>query len=623
MCGIAGFWGEGGREHITAMTQALFHRGPDAGDVWVADDAPMHLGHRRLSIVDLATGHQPMRDAATGATIAYNGELYNHAELRRELEALGHRFMTSHSDTETVLRAFLQWGTACLERFNGMFAFAIYLPAKRELWLARDRFGEKPLFYTHNNHGFAFASEICGLAQWPYFDAGLDPANVQRFFAWGYMPGGRTVHPGCHGLQPGGWLRFDCAADSVATGRYWEFALEPDDSLTDADEPRLVEELRALLVQSVRRRLQSDVPLGIFLSGGIDSSAVLAATSQIVPPDRIQAFTIGFTEASFDESPNAREVANHFGVQHHVSVLTQDDMLREAPQVLARMSEPLGDASLIPTAKLAAFTRQHVTVALSGDGGDELFAGYDPLAALAPAALYRRCMPRPLHGLLRRAVDLLPVSDRNMSLEFKLKRVLRGLSWPRAMQLPVWMSPLEPAEIADCFANPLPAEELYADALALWAKHEKGTDDLGQALLFFTRFYLGDDILVKADRASMMVSLESRAVFLDNDIAAFCSRLPNRFKYRNGVRKYLLRKALADWLPERILNLPKKGFGIPLNRWLRHLPEPSAAVPGLHAATVGHYVTSHRERKGDCRLFLWALHALGSMDTSGTPRDTR
>lgn len=614
MCGIAGFWGEGEQEHIAAMTQALHHRGPDAGDVWC--DGAVHLGHRRLSIVDLASGHQPMRDATTGATIVYNGELYNHSELRLELETLGHHFITSHSDTETVLHAFLEWGTDCLVRFNGMFAFAIYLPARQELWLARDRFGEKPLFYTQNRHGFAFASEIAALACWPYFDFSLDQANVQRFFAWGYMPGGRTIHPACHGLQPGSWLRLDLQQGKITTAPYWEFALVPDESLTDTDESSLVEELRALLVQSVRRRLQSDVPLGIFLSGGIDSSAVLAATSQILSAERIQAFTIGFTEASFDESPNAREVANHFGVQHHISMLTQEDMLTEAPAVLARMSEPLGDASLIPTAKLAAFTRQRVTVALSGDGGDELFAGYDPLAALAPASLYRRFMPSVLHGVLRRALGCLPVSDRNMSLEFKLKRVLRGLSWPRPMQMPVWMSPLEPAEIAECFANPLSAEELYADALSLWDKH-KPTDDLSQTLLFFTRFYLGDDILVKADRASMMVSLESRAVFLDNDIVAFCSRLPNRFKYRNGVRKYLLRKALAGWLPERILNLPKKGFGIPLNRWLRYLPSPTASLPGGHGNVVERYAAMHKARKGDCRLFLWGLHALAGMRLNG------
>lgn len=610
MCGIAGFYGTGSPDDIRRMTETLRHRGPDDGDIFV--DGALHLGHRRLSIVDLANGRQPMRDEATGVTIVYNGEIYNHPEIRQQLDTAGQHFVTSHCDTETVLRAFLEWGPDCFARFNGMFALAIYCPRRRMLWLARDRFGEKPLFYARNTHGFAFASEIAALSRWSHFDNSLDHANLQRFFGWGYLPGGRTLHPGCRSLLPGSWMRLDLATGAEEHVRYWEFELTPDNALTDRDEPRLVEELRDLLVRAVQRRLLSDVPLGVFLSGGLDSSSVLAAAARVLPPEHIDAFTIGFTEPSFDESGNARQVAEAFGVRHHVSMLTADRMQASAPGILARMSEPLGDASLIPTEQLAAFTRRHVTVALSGDGGDELFAGYDPLAALKPAALYRRLMPPPLHGLLRHGVGLLPCSDRNMSLEFKLKRVLRGLSYPKAMQLPLWMSPLEPAEIRRFFDRPLTAEEIYEDALALWEAHS-GCDDLSQALLFFTRFYLPDDILVKADRASMMVSLESRAIFLDNEIVAFCQRLPNRFKFRNGTRKYLLRKALAGWLPQRILELPKKGFGIPLNRWLRDMPAPCPVLPDLNAAAVRRCEAAHRARKGDYRLFLWGLHALDGM----------
>lgn len=611
MCGIAGFCGAGEQGDLLRMTDALYHRGPDDSGSYV--DGALHLGHRRLSIVDLAHGQQPMRDAATGTVLVYNGEIYNHQELRHSLEAAGHRFITSHSDTETVLRAFLQWGPECFVRFNGMFALAVWQPEKRKLWLARDRFGEKPLYYARNAHGLAFASEISALQHWPHFDHRLEAANLQRYFAWGYLPAGRTLHPGCQGLLPGQWLCYDAAEGTVQSHRYWRFSLEPDASLGEADEARLVEELRELLLRAVRRRLLSDVPLGIFLSGGIDSSSVLAAAARLLEAQRVNAFTIGFSEASFDESANAKEVAGHFGVRHHVRVLTAARMQASAPGILARMSEPLGDASLIPTAHLAAFTRESVTVALSGDGGDELFAGYDPLAALAPAALYRRCMPGLLHTLLRRAAGLLPCSDRNMSLDFKIKRVLRGLSHPAAMQLPVWMSPLEPAEIARFFDQPLSAEELYEDALALWDAHPE-YDHLSHSLQFFTSFYLADDILLKADRAAMMHSLESRAVFLDNEIADFCRRLPNHFKYRRGVRKYLLRKALAGWLPERILSLPKKGFGIPLNSWLRQMPLPAAELPGLHRAEVAACAAAHKARRGDHRLFLWSLHAINGMN---------
>lgn len=609
MCGIAGFIGDGADEHLQAMTAALMHRGPDAQGFFT--DGSVHLGHRRLAIVDLACGQQPMRDSASGVVLVYNGEIYNHLEIRRRLEQNGHVFTTSHSDTETLLRAYLAYGCDCFALFNGMFAVAIFDPRERVIVLARDRFGEKPLFYTHNAHGLAFASEIASLAHWSFFDKSINTANLQRFLGWGYLPAGRTLHPSCYGLPPASWLQYDLVSQKIRTKSYWQFELMPDESLTDSDEPRLVEELRHLLVEAVRRRLLSDVPLGVFLSGGIDSSAVLAAASQCLEPDAISAFSIGFREPSFDESGNAREVAEFIGCKHYVSMLTADDLRATAPDILGRMSEPLGDASLIPTEHLAAFARKYVTVALSGDAGDELFAGYDPLAALAPAALYRRCVPAFVHRLLRSGLSHVSSSDRNMSLEFKLKRVLRGLSYDRALQLPIWMSPLEPAELPLFFEQPLTAEEIYEDALTLYHQHQ-GADDLSQALYFFTRFYLSDDILVKVDRAAMMVSLESRAVFLDNDIVAFCQRLPNRFKYRNGVRKYILKKALAGWLPERILNLPKKGFGIPLNNWLRSMPDPKAQW-GIDAGHLATALEMHKSRRGDLRLFLWAVHVLNHL----------
>lgn len=605
MCGIAGFYGAGSRADIERMTDALFHRGPDGGGIFI--DGRLHFGHRRLAILDAAQGAQPMRDEKSGAVIVYNGEIYNHPEIRRELEKLGHVFRTSHSDTETLLRAFLEWGPECLARFNGMFAFALYEPQKSLLWLARDRFGEKPLFYSRTQDGFAFASEIGALKMWPGFDKSLDEGNLQRFFAWNYLPATRTLHKNCRGLAPGSWLCLDLRTLEEKSGCYWQFELKPDSSWKDEEE--LCGELRRLLVQAVERRFLSDVPLGIFLSGGIDSSAILAAACQTRSPDTIRAFTIGFREKSFDESAKAQQVAAYLGVPLDTEYLTEEAMQGSIEKILGRMSEPLGDASLVPTWQLAAFTRKHVVVALSGDGGDELFGGYDPLDAVRPAEFYERFMPGFMHRLLRRVLDFVSSSDRNMSLEFRLKRLLRGLSYPPSMRLPVWMSGLEPAEIADFFDHPLTASELYEDAVALYDKNS-ALDGLEEAMLFFTRFYLSDDILVKSDRASMMVSLESRAVFLDNDLVDFCARLPMRFKYRRGARKYLLKKALTPWLPRNILEQPKKGFGIPLNRWLRHLPAPNAPIPGLKPRVLAHCHEMHRKRHGDFRYFLWDVLAL-------------
>lgn len=607
MCGIAGFSAGGDERVIRSMTNALTHRGPDAMGIF--QDGPLALGHRRLSIVDLSGGGQPMRDPHSGLVLVYNGEIYNHSEIRRELEKEGHVFQSDHSDTETVLHAFAQWGPDCFVRFNGMFALAIYDPRHARLWLARDRFGEKPLFYCHASKALGFASEIGALKLWPGFDHDKDRQNFQRFFAWNYMPGGRTLYASCKSLPPASFLRMDLKDGSISMERYWSFSLEPDENIKDAQEEELAEELRRLLVQAVKRRLLADVPLGIFLSGGIDSSAVLGAAVQLRAAESIESFTIGFNEKSFDESGKARQVAEHFGVRNSIRYLSEEEMRSSIATVLSRMSEPFGDASLIPSCQLCAFAREHVKVALSGDGGDELLGGYDPLAAIAPAGIYRKFVPDWLHSIGRRLMAAIPASDRNMSLEFRLKRVLKGLSWPETMQIPIWMSGLDPAQVREFFLDPLSADDLYRDALDLHRQFPKASP-LAQAFLFFTRIYLSDDILVKSDRASMMVSLETRAVFLDNDLVDFCRKLPLRFKYRNGQRKYLLKKALQAWLPANIINQPKKGFGIPLNLWLRSLPMPNVHVPGLKEGVINYCHDLHKKRSGDFRFFLWDLQAL-------------
>ncbi|MBD5641833.1 MAG: asparagine synthase (glutamine-hydrolyzing), partial [Desulfovibrio sp.] len=479
MCGITGFYGAGTEADLKAMTSELWHRGPDDGGLYWQDR--LGFGHRRLAILDIAHGKQPMRDYETGAVLVYNGEIYNHLQIRTELEKLGHRFFTAHSDTETLLRAFLQWGADCLIRFNGMFAFAIYLPQKRQIWLGRDRFGEKPLFYALNEHGFAFASEIAALRLWPGFCAEPDKANIQRFFAWNYLPAGRCATLGCQSLPPGSWLCVNLDGLSTASAPYWQFRLQPDSAWKD--EAALAEELRRLIIEATKRRLLSDVPLGVFLSGGIDSSAILAAACRVTDPECLQTFTIGFHEKSFDESAKAASVARFLRVKNRIRHLTESAMRDSIPRTLGKMSEPFGDASLIPTWQLCAFARENVTVALSGDGGDELFGGYDPLAAIRPAAWYRRLIPDWLHLLARSLIAALPASDRNMSPDFRIRRFLRGLSYPASLQLPIWMSGLEPAEIREFFENPLTGEELYADLLHLF-QTQPDSDALEQALLF-------------------------------------------------------------------------------------------------------------------------------------------
>lgn len=614
MCGIAGFAGPGDRTDLRSMMAALVHRGPDGEGEHHDASHNLFLGHRRLAIIDIADGAQPMWNAGATIGVVYNGEIYNHRELRRELEAKGHRFRSDHSDTEVLIHGYTQWGEDLPRRLNGMFAFCIFDRERKQLFLARDRFGEKPLYFTQQNGLFAFASELSAIARHSHFSPQLRTRSLQKLMAYGFLPAPNAILEDCEKLPGGCWLRFDLVTHEVRTARYWQFSLNPEEQWSERPEGELVEELRGHLREAVRRRMVADVPLGFFLSGGLDSSAVLASAAGLDPKQTFNTFTLGFKEASFDESRYAREVAAVFGAQNSLAWLDLDTARELAPGVLSRLDEPLGDASLLPTFLLARFARQQVKVVLTGDGGDELFAGYDPFQALAPAMLYQSFVPRPLHVLLREAVARLPISARNMSLDFRLKRTLSGLSYGPALWNPVWLAPLEPDQIAHMFEEALAPEELYSEALAVWdANRTRAMVD--RTLEFYTTCYLQDNILMKGDRASMMNSLESRAVLLDNDLVHFCERLPRRFKLRNGQRKYLLKKAMRGVLPETILNRPKKGFGIPTARWLRSMPKdpPLTVIPGVHMDRVARSWSEHRRGAADHRLFLWTWLSLQSV----------
>lgn len=611
MCGIAGFSGHGDQKTLERMTLRLAHRGPDGQGFFSDEKNKVFLGHRRLSIIDLAGGQQPMWNETGDVGVVFNGEIYNHADLRRQLIAAGHRFQSSHSDTEVLVHGYEEWGDGLPARLNGMFAFVIYDAANRQLFVARDRFGEKPLYYATAPGFFGFASELSALCEHGSVSRQINQRALQKLFAWGYLPAPLALYEGCRKLPGGHCATLDIDGFSLTIWPYWQFELTPDNALLETDEDRLAEELQHLLFQAVDRRLISDVPLGLFLSGGLDSSSVLAGACAMMPHAKPKTFCIGFDEKSYDESGFARAMADAFGSDHREQILDLELARREISHVLQRIDEPFGDASILPTYLLSRFTREHVTVALSGDGGDELLAGYDPFRALAPSRAYDAAVPAFVHRKIRKLADMLPVLQANMSFDFKLRRALRGLSYPQGVWNPVWMSPLEPDEIRQVFEDPLTTEDLYGDAIELWERRPEA-NLIDRSLEFFTRFYLQDNILTKVDRASMMTSLEVRAVFLDNDLVAFCQRLPHRFKFRNGQGKYLLKKAMANVLPADTLKRPKKGFGIPLMRWLKDLPavgEP-LALPGMKSASVETAWREHRDGKADHRLFLWMWLAL-------------
>jgi asparagine synthase (glutamine-hydrolysing) len=614
MCGIAGFSGQGGRGDLAAMMAAIAHRGPDGSGTMVSPDGAVHLGHQRLAIIDPAGGAQPMWDHAGKICITYNGEVYNHRELRIELEQAGHVFLTRNSDTEVLLKGYLQWGTRLPERLNGMFAFCIYDATRRQLFLARDRFGEKPLFIAMQDDLFLFASELGAIARHARFRSNVNRTSLQKFFSYGYVPGPNALLQDTEKLPGGSAMVFDVEARTARRWTYWDFSLETDETWNSRNEHDLAEELRGLIMQAVRRRTMSDVPLGYFLSGGVDSSGVVMAARALAPADELKTFTLGFADASFDESVYAQQVAALAGSDHAVSWLDQAQAQALAAQVLPQLDEPSSDSSIIPTFALSRFARKSVKVVMTGDGGDELFAGYDPFAALGPARIYNMSVPRIIHQLVRGTLKHLPVSHRNMSLDFKVKRTLAGLSYHPSMWNPVWLGPIEPGLINDLFRDDVTPEELHSEAIDAWEKSKSRTF-FDRSLEFYTRFYLQDGILAKSDRASMLNSLEARTVFLDNDIVDFCRKLPARFKMRGRTRKYLLKLALKDMLPDSILHRRKKGFGMPVSGMLATMPAvmPHPGAFGMTPNIIGTAWADHKAGRADNRLFLWSWLSLNSL----------
>lgn len=623
MCGIAGFVaprGAGDRQILESMTRALAHRGPDAEGYAVDPRSGIHLGHRRLSIVDLSGGAQPMSSADGDLVIVFNGEIYNHAELRGELEAKGHRFLTDHSDTEVLLNGYREWGEGMLDRLNGMFAFAIHDVRRERLFLARDRFGKKPLCWFHRGGVFAFASELTALLRHPAAPTGESTAALKKYFAYGYIPAPLSLIEGIRKLPGGCCGTFAIPEGTWRERRWWEFRLEP--SSGEVNPARIAAwsaELLDLLDRAVKRRLMADVPVGVFLSGGIDSSAVAALAARHLPSGRLRTFSIGFTDPTFDELPYAREAAAFIGCSHESETLNLSRARELLPGLLARLDEPMGDSSLLPTWLLCGFTRRHVTVALGGDGGDELFAGYDPFKALGKAALYDALMPKSLHPAIRLLAARLPVSHANISLDFKIKRTLRGLSHPARYRLPVWMGPLEPRGIDRYFGGHTPTEELYSEAIEAWEASGEHADPVDRTLQFFTRLYLQDQILTKADRASMLHGLEVRSPFLDREVVDFARRLPHAVKLRGGSTKWILKKGLEPVLPPSILHRKKKGFGTPIGSWIREGAIALGIPSGPAGRVVGDALAAHRAGRSDERLFLWCQHILNAWRSAQTP----
>lgn len=590
MCGIAGFVtlrltpDEAG-QRVRAMTDRIAHRGPDADGHWLDAASGVALGHRRLSIVDLSpAGAQPMLSHDGRYVIVYNGEIYNHHDLRRDLDATRMRTWRGHSDTEVLLEAIAAWGLeTTLRRADGMFAFALYDLQAQVLHLARDRFGEKPLYYGRVGQALVFASELKALRTFPGFDAGVDRESLAQFLRYGYVPAPRSIYTGISKLPAGSVLSIPTpgAATDLPTPSVWWSAVHT--ALTARAAPftgthvQAVDELEALLRDAVGRRMEADVPLGALLSGGIDSSTVVALM-QSQRTDRVRTFSIGSTQPGYDEAVHARAVADHLGTDHTELYVTAADALAVIPGLPGLYDEPFADSSQVPTFLVSQLARRHVTVALSGDAGDEVFGGYNRY--FHGAAVWRRLgkLPRPLRSLAAGVATAISPSGLDRIVAAMGGLAPRELAGGRAGEKLHKLAGLLPAADQAAFHRALlsywpdpsrvvrgATDQATADPLA-------GATDLTfaeRAMLLDTVNYLPDDILAKVDRASMGVSLEARVPLLDHRVFEFAWRLPMAMKIKGNQGKQVLRDVLYRHVPADIIDRPKQGFAVPIGQWLR------------------------------------------------------
>ncbi|TMG16911.1 MAG: asparagine synthase (glutamine-hydrolyzing) [Chloroflexi bacterium] len=621
MCGICGLAVRSGPapdlQLLTRMCDTLVHRGPDDQGILLRDG--VGLGVRRLAIIDPVGGHQPIHNEGKTTWIVFNGEIYNFPELRERLQDTGHRFYT-HTDTEVIVHAYDEWGEGCVERLNGVFAFAIWDSRRGRLFLARDRLGVKPLYYALTPERLAFASELKALLSIPGLRRAVDLAALDDYLALEYVPSPRCIIAGIQKLPPGHTLTWDQVGGVACPRRYWDVDLTAGEQQPDRTPvAQHAEELRSVLLECVRKELIADVPLGVFLSGGIDSSTVTAMMTRLLP-GKVHSFSIGFTDRSFDESGYAREVAAHLGTNHHEMIFETSMLTDLVPTVTQMMDEPLADASIVPTYLLSRFARESVTVALGGDGGDELFAGYPTLLAHRLAAYYQR-MPAVMRDRLVPAlVGRLPVSMDNISLDFKLKRFVDGAGYSVGERHARWLGSFTREQRAELLSPEVKAALDDSQPTDLVAEHlarHRFVDPLNSVLYLDMKMYLENDILVKLDRASMMASLEARVPLLNVDLVEHVARLPISLKLRGRESKFLLKRALHDVLPDRILGRGKKGFGMPVAKWLRGplremalaalSPEKIEREGFFQPAYVQRLLEEHLSGRKDNRKPLWTL----------------
>jgi asparagine synthase (glutamine-hydrolysing) len=615
MCGIAGFYSPNlaSPELAKAMGDRMAYRGPDDHGEWVQDG--LHLSHRRLSIVDLSQGHQPMELPQKELVVVFNGEIFNHLELRKTY--FGEVPFQTHCDTEVLLHGYKRWGKDLPRHLNGMFAFCIADVRNNKLFLARDRLGQKPLYYVKQGQQFAFASEIGPLLELPWVDRTLDTGALAQYFAHEHIPCPQTPFRNIFKLPPGHSMEVDLKTLDLKISRWWKASFVVDAQYEDE---RVAQEAffhhwdRAL-----RYRMMSDVPLGVFLSGGLDSSSCLAQLTHLFPEQKLKSFSVGFENPSFDESEYARLVAKHCGSEHYETTLHPQALLDVLPHIESNMLDPLADGSIIPTYLLCQHARKNVTVAIGGDAADELLCGYPTFDA--HRMFGDTAWPRWLVNLMGGVAGLLPTNMDNLSLDFKIKQTLKGLPYKNPIRNEVWLGAGDPRFLARLFQKgsvDLSEQSIYGADLKLW-KESDAPSLIPKIQDLYLGGYMNDGILTKVDRASMLNSLEVRSPFLDFNMVEFLNALPLKYKLQGKLGKIILRNTMGPKLPSVITARPKKGFGMPIAHWFRAelkdmLYERIQAAPEIfNREFLMQLFNEHQQGKADHRKPLFSYFMLHSV----------
>ena len=570
MCGIIGIYNYTTYEPVnkTALekaTSVLYHRGPDQYGYYFDDKNGVGFGHRRLSIIDLSTGQQPLYNEDSSIVSICNGEIYNFPELHGILTKAGHKFKT-RSDNEAIIHLYETYGTRCVEHLNGMFAFAIWDENKKLLFLARDRMGVKPLYYALQNNSIYFSSELKGLLALPFIRRDLNPEALNKYLTFENVPSPHSIIKNIFKLEPGSFLTVQNG--NIKKEHYWDIPLDlPKLHITEEE---AVEELERLFAASVKRRLLSDVPVGVFLSGGIDSSLVAKFMAD-ASNEKIKTFSIGFQEKSFDESKIAMRFAKELNSEHHQFLFDSKECLKLIPNIANLVDEPLSDASILPTYFLSNFASKQLKVCLGGDGGDELFAGYQIFPVHKLIGLYN-ILPRELKQVMLSVANKIPPRETYLSFPFVVKQFLRGVGMANEIRMFVWMGAFLDGEKKQLL-SPNVYNQTNTNTFDIISNHLTRkfiSNDTDRMLYLISKIYMTDDILVKVDRASMATSLEVRGPFLDYTIQEFAAQLPYELKLSRLTSKYILKKMAKRHLPNYIINKRKQGFAIPVTKWLKN-----------------------------------------------------